>query len=81
MPSHRYEGTTIVYRTDEGLLDIDSADFEVNVGAESNRKQFRSFRLKRQMAGKSVPRILDNALHRDIILLLGSGASPNFVIY
>jgi hypothetical protein len=63
------------------LLDIDSADFEVDVGAESNPKQFRSFRLKRQKRGKSAPRILDNALHQDIMLLVGAGASPNFVVY
>jgi hypothetical protein len=64
MQSRRYEGTTIVYRTHAGWLDIDSANFEVDVGTESNRKQFRSFRLKREKAGKSLPVVLDNARNK-----------------
>lgn len=79
-PNGRIKGTTIIYRTHQGELDINSADFRVDIGGESNPKQFRAYRLRRQKAGKSLPEISIDALHRDIVLIVGTGACPNFIV-
>ena len=78
--STQFEGTTIVYRTNQGRLDINSADFKVSIGSAKHPKQFRAYRLRRIKSGKSTPKIAENALHRDVILISGAGASPNFVV-
>jgi hypothetical protein len=74
------KGTAIIYRTHRDELDINSADFKVNIGAATHPKQFRAYRLRRQKAGKPLPVISADALHRDIMLIVGAGACPNFVI-
>ena len=79
-PNGRIKGTTIIYRTHKDELDINSADFRVDVGGERNLKQFRAYRLRRKKSGKPLPRLSADALHRDIMLIVGSGATPNFVV-
>jgi hypothetical protein len=79
-PNGRVKGTAIIYRTRRDELDINSADFKVDICAATQPKQFRAYRLQRQKAGKSLPIISANALHRDIMLIVGAGASPNFVV-
>jgi hypothetical protein len=76
----RIKGTAIIYRTHRDELDINSADFRVDIGAATHPKQFRAYRLRRQKAGKPLPVISADALHRDIMLIVGAGACPNFVI-
>ena len=79
-PNSRIKGTAIIYRTCRDELDINSADFKVDIGAATQPKQFRAYRLRRQKAGEPLPVISADALHRDIMLIIGAGACPNFVV-
>ena len=79
-PNGRIKGTAIIYRTHRDELDINSADFRVDIGAATHPKQFRAYRLRRKKTGKSLPIISANELHRDIVLIVGAGACPNFIV-
>ena len=75
----QFKGTAIVYKTDRDELDIDTADFQLDFAAETDRKQLRAYHLRRLKQDK-MPHVPRDALHRGIAVVVGTGASPNYVV-
>jgi hypothetical protein len=77
----RLSGTAIAYSFNRDEVNVNSADFDVDFGAETDREQLRACRLRRQKAGKSLPPASDYPLYQDIMVIIGAGASPNYVVH